>query len=193
MSIHIYHPNRKSTGFAASFWYSDRDDTIFATLLKQSGWDDARQNGVFKDSMNDPLKRVNIKISYTEIAAIVDCIERGRPLSAFHDADEFPKQIKFEPWLDADSKQKGYSFSVTVQNKQDSTFKNPFYIGLTFAEGRLIREFLIYSLHRHFARLSVGTQRAPVPQVIVQQAPIEEPSTEQGSQASLAADPLVDF
>jgi hypothetical protein len=188
MSIHIYHPNKRSTGFASSFWYSDRDDTIFATLLKQSGWDDARQNGVFKDSMNDPLKKVNIKLSYTEVSAILDCIERNRPFSGFHDADEFPKQIKFEPWV-ADGNIKGYSFSVSVQSKQDSSFKNAFYIGLTFAEARLIREFLIFSLHRHFSRKSVGIDRAPVPQTVV--LPTSEAPAE--PQEQKISDPLLDF
>jgi hypothetical protein len=198
--VHIYHPSKRITGFAASFWYSDRDDTIFATLLKQSGWDEARQNGVFKDSMNDPNKKVNIKLSYTEIAAVLDCIERNRPFSAFHDADEFPKQIKFEPWLDQTTqKPKGYSFSVSVQSKQDSSYKNAFYIGLTFAEARLIREFLIFTMHRHFTRLSVGTQRAPVPQTVVQQeerspARVSQPDDKPAEEPQASySDPLTDF
>jgi hypothetical protein len=201
--IHIYHPNKRVTGFATSFWYSDRDDTIFATLLKQSGWDDARQNGVFKDSMNDPNRKVNIKLSYTEVAAILDCIERNRPFSTFHDADEFPKQIKFEPWLDQTTqKPKGYSFSISVQSKQDSSYKNAFYIGLTFAEARLIREFLIFTMHRHFTRLSTGTQRAPVPRTVVQDAPaaveqeavrVSQPDDEPEEQPQVYSDPLTDF
>jgi hypothetical protein len=190
MSIHIYHPNKRSTGFATSFWYSDRDDSFFATLLKQSGWDEARQNGVFKDSKNDPLKKVNIKLSPTEIAGILDCIERNRPFSGFHDADESPKQIKFEPWI-TDGNTKGYSFSVTVKSKSDSAFSNPFYIGLTFAEARLVREFLIYSLHRHFSRRSPAsekeTQQPPMPSDIV------SPDVAGEAEEKKVIDPLLDF
>ena len=166
--IHIYHPNKAVKGFATSFWYSERDKTVFATLIKQSGWDDQKQNGVFKGNIDDPNGRVNIKLDYVEIAAILDCIERGREFKSFHDNDETPKQIAFTPWMGQDGKQRGFSFSVTVTNKQDTSFKNSFYIGLTFAEARLIREFLVFCLHNHFQRLRpTGTPKPvspPVPQ-----------------------------
>lgn len=153
--LHIYHPNKGITGFACSFWNSDRDDTVFATLVKQSGWDDASGNGTFKASFNDPNRHVNIKLSDTEVAAILDCIERNRPFSSFHDGDQSPKTIKFEPWMskataDEPAVIKGYSFSISVGNKQDSTSKIAYYIGLTFPEARLIREYLLFALNRHF-------------------------------------------
>lgn len=151
--VHIYHPSKSGKGFAASFWYSERDKTVFATLLKQSGWDEKTQNGIFKGNIDNPEGRVNIKLDFIEASAILDCIERGREFKSFHDNDETPKQIAFTPWIGQDGKQKGYSFSVTVTNKQDTSYKNSFYIGLTFAEGRLIREFFIFTLHQHFARL----------------------------------------
>lgn len=154
--IHIYHPNKNSTGFACSFWNSDKDSTIFATLVKQSGWDDKTQNGTFKASFEDVTKHVNIKLSDTEAAAILDCIERNRPFSSFHDNEETPKTIQFSPWMTKPTDGttpviKGYSFAITVTNKQDSTQKNSFYIGLTFPEARLIREYLLFCLNRHFS------------------------------------------
>jgi hypothetical protein len=190
MGIHFYHPNKASTGFAASFWFSERDDTIFATILKQAGWDDKTQNGIFKDSMNDPLKRVNVKLGYVEIAAFLDCIERNRPFATFHDNDESPKQISFSPWLDKQTKSpKGFSFSITVTNKQDSTFKNSFYIGLTFAEARLVREFMVFCLHCHFNRLKAkGVVRTPVSDVVKAQTKEPEESNIEG-----ISDPLIDF
>jgi hypothetical protein len=190
MGIHFYHPNKVSTGFAASFWFSDRDDTIFATILKQAGWDEKTQNGIFKDSMNDPLKRVNIKLGYVEIAAILDCIERSRPFATFHDNEESPKQISFSPWLDKQTKApKGFSFSITVANKQDSTFKNSFYIGLTFAEARLVREFMVFCLHTHFQRLKSPQRPSPpeAPKVVDQEPSPEVPNNED------VPDPLIDF
>lgn len=197
MNLHIYHPNRKVTGFAASFWYSSKDNVIFATILKQSGWDETRQNGIFRDSMNDPNKKVNIKLSYVEAAAILDCIERNRPFSSFHDSEEYPKQISFTPWMGPDKVAKGYSFSVNVQNKQDSSYKNSFYIGLTFAEARLIREFIIFAIHRYFNKIGNDYHQpdkdpqpvqnyTPEPKVAVSQPDeAEEPKQEE--------DPLIDF
>jgi hypothetical protein len=181
MAIHFYHPNKAVKGFAASFWYSDRDDTIFATILRQSGWDDKAQNGIFKGSIDDPNGKVNIKLSYVEIAAFLDCIERNRPFKGFHDHDQTPKAITFAPWLDAanNNTPKGYSFSITVTNKQDSSQKNAFYIGFTFAEARLIREFFVYTLHSHFNRVRANPKYAPPPKPV--------PANESN------IDPLVEF
>lgn len=153
----IYHPNKNNTGFACSFTQSDKDRTIFATLIKQSGWDAEKRIGVFKDSKNDPNKNVNIKLEPVEIGGILDCIDRNRPFTAMHDGDKYIKSIQFVPWMNKVPEgekptQKGYSFSITVTNKEDSTSKNSFYIGLTYAESRLIREFLIFSLRKSFVR-----------------------------------------
>lgn len=166
---HIYHPNKNITGFACSFSNSERDNVVFATLVKQSGWDAQSQNGTFKASLDDPTRHVNIKLSDTEISAICDCIERNRPFSSFHDNDKNPKGIKFEPWLSKPTDGsapvvKGYSFSIVVGDKQDTTYKNPFYIGLTFPEARLIREYLLFSLQRHFYNDSYKQEPSPVKQ-----------------------------
>lgn len=156
-NIAFYHPNKNNVGFACSFSQSDKDKTIFATLIKQSGWDADKKVGVFKDSRNDPNKNVNIKLELVEVAGILDCIDRNRPLSTMHDGEKQIKSIQFSPWMNKAQEgekqtQKGYSFSITVTDKEDSTVKNSFYIGLTFSEARLIREFLIFSLRKTFVQ-----------------------------------------
>jgi len=194
--IHIYHPNKAVKGFACSFWYSNRNDSLFATLVKQAGWDEKTQNGTFKGSLNDPTKKVNIKLSEVEACAILDCIERNRPFSTFHQSDESPKSISFTPWMNtpiADDEgnrppvtQKGFSFSIVVGNKQD-TNKNSFYIGLTFAEARYIREFLIHYLQQSFKTTSVPREEVPDPTLPTKEYPavnnVEAP----------ASNSLVDF
>lgn len=149
--IHIYHPNKSITGSACSFWIS-KDGALMATILKQTGWDATNDNGTFLDAMKDPLKKTSIKFSLIEGCAILDCIERNRPYSSFHDNDENPKSIQFVPWMGKTEpiEQKGFTFSVNVSSKQDSSQKNSFYIGLTFAEARLIREFIVKHLHNNF-------------------------------------------
>lgn len=163
--IHIYHPNKSVKGFACSFWYSTRNDSVFATLIKQSGWNEKTQTGVFKDSLNDPTKRVNIKLSELEVSAILDCIERNRPFSGFHALDDsVSKTVSFSPWMvqpaadiDADTPakpvQKGFSFTVNITPKDGE--KNGFYIGLTYAEARYIREFLMHCLQKKFNKTFV--------------------------------------
>lgn len=164
MTNHIYHPTKTVKGFACSFWFSDRDCSLYATLIKQAGWDEKTQNGTFKGSLKDPNKKVNIKLSWIEASAILDCIERNRPFNTYHDQDDFPKAITFTPWMgkaftDGEGNQRpatqnGFSFTITVKNKQDTTQQNAFFIGLTFAEARYIREFLIHALHKHFKKTS---------------------------------------
>jgi hypothetical protein len=53
--------------------------------------------------------------------------------------------------------QRGFSFNVTITNKKDSEYKNSFYIGLTFAEARYIREYLIYLLKLSFEKQNKET------------------------------------
>lgn len=155
MSIHIYHPTKTVKGFACSFWYSERDNSVYATLIKQSGWDAENQNGTFKDSLNDPNKKISIKLSFTEVGGIIDAIESNRAYSWYHDGEATHKQIGFAPWftgVDESKKQTGFSFSISVVDKNDKNNKNPFYIGLNFAEARHLKEYLIFILHKTFKR-----------------------------------------
>lgn len=156
MSLHFYHPNKSSTGSACSFADSLNNDCVYASILKQSGWDEKSGNGTFKASLEDKTMSVTVKLSDLEIAAILDCIERGRPFSTYHDGDS-AKQIQFTPWfskipVDEGKKpeQRGFSFSVTSTIVAgENSAKHSFYIGLTFPEARLLREYLINSLNSH--------------------------------------------
>jgi|WetSurMetagenome_2_1015567.scaffolds.fasta_scaffold139285_2 hypothetical protein len=144
--IHIYHPSKSLNGSACSFWIGN-EGSLFATILKQSGWDNETRTGTFKASVSDATKKVNIKLSEIEVCSILDCIDRGRSFSTYHDNDDSPKSITFSPWLTGEPKsQKGFSFSITLNNS-----KNSFYIGLTFAEARYVREFLMHFLQTAFS------------------------------------------
>lgn len=161
MPIHIYHPNKNNTGFACAFSQSDKDGTIFSTIIKQSSWDGEKQVGAFKESRNDPTKNVSIKLSQVEVASILDCLERNRPFSTVHDSEKTLKTIQFVPWMNKPATpnekptQRGFSFSIAIADKQDSTSKNSLYIGITFPEGRLIREFLVHALQTQFSKAAV--------------------------------------
>lgn len=162
--IHYYHPNKASTGSACSFADSMNNDCVYASILKQSGWDEKSGNGTFKASLDDKTQSVTVKLSDLEVAAILDCIERGRPFSTYHDGDS-AKQIQFVPWfsktpVDEGKKpeQRGFSFSVTstLVNGEESA-KHSFYIGLKFEEARLLREYLVNALHSHYNTLRINT------------------------------------
>jgi hypothetical protein len=174
--IQLYHPNSQNKGFCCSFSQSPKDQTIYATILKQSNWNAEKKIGSFSDSRNDPTKNVSIKLAQVEVAAILDCLDRNRPFSSYHDSDKQGKSILFGPWLTKPAEgekplQKGFTFSVNITDKQDSTAKNALYIGLTFSEGRLIREYLIHCLQKAFS-----SEIAPPVQVQESAPPAGEPS-----------------
>ena len=156
--IHFYHPNKAVKGSAASFWYSQSNNSVFAQIMKQSCWDTAADNGVFKD--NSPAMKVTIKLSQTEVAAILDCVERNRPFTTHHDFGDNPKNISFVPTYDKTdtTKQIGYDFSFLVMDKTDSTKKESFFIRFKLAEARLIRELLIHFLHKQFDSVNKFTE-----------------------------------
>ena len=156
--VNFFHPSKTNTGSACSFSQNAKTGDIYATLIKQSSYDAVKHIGGFAENRGNPEKHINIKLGAVEVAAILDCVDRFRPFSTVHDNDKDKtlKSINFGVWLTkpADPKEqpqpRGYSFSITCTSKEDSTQKNSFYIGLTFAESRLVREFLIHSLQRLF-------------------------------------------
>jgi len=165
--IAFYHPSKSGKGFASSFQYSKKDNTVYAQIIKQYGWDDESQTGTFKESMKDPNKKISIKLSPIEVSAIIDCIERNRTFKTFHDNSEFPKTINFSQWIMGDVS-KGFSFSVGISSKQDSEFKNSFYIGLTFPEARYLREYLVFCLNEIFINAG-ASQYNPATSVVEKQ------------------------
>ncbi len=155
--ISIYKPNSKNSGFAASFQYQANDkrgeDCLFAQLIKQHSWNPEKHIGSFRESMEDPTKKVSIKLEFAEIGAILDCLDRNRPFKTVHDDQKGgTKSIVFSTWMSADEVPvlKGYSFGVTINNKENSADSNKFFIGISIAEGRYLREFLIWVLNSHF-------------------------------------------
>jgi hypothetical protein len=162
----FYHPNKNTTGSACSFSQSPKDGVIYGNILKQSGYDTEKKIGTFAGSRNDPTKSVSIKLAQVEVAAILDCLDRNRPFSSYHDSDKQGKSILFGPWLNKPAEgekpvQKGFTFSVNITDKQDSTAKNALYIGLNFAEARLIREYLIHCLQKAFSSEIAPVQTTP--------------------------------
>lgn len=156
--IHFYHPNKSVKGSASSFWYSKKNNCVLATIMKQSGWDTKADNGVFQD--NTPAMKCSIKLSQVEVCSIIDCLERNRPFTTHHAFGDNPKNISFVPSFDkTDSKiQIGYDFSFSVIDKEDSTKKENFFIRFKLAEGRLIKEALLYFLRIQFDEMNKSPQ-----------------------------------
>ena len=147
--ISFYKPNSKNSGTACSFTVNPKDASIWGSLIKQSSWNEAKKIGSFSENQNNPNKSVKVKFSLTEAAGILDAIERGVEFSAYHTSEKQTTQIKFSPYI-RDEKQVGFSYMVSKSDKQNSENKQSYLIGFYFNEGRLLREFLSYSLNSIF-------------------------------------------
>ena len=75
-----------------------------------------------------------------------------------------------------DNKQVGFSYSVNKEDKEDSTSKANFIIGLDYGEARLLKEYLTYSLASMFKAQDV------------EQANTSERAAKNRSEASVEAD-----
>ena len=91
--IAFYKPNKGNKGSASSFHYSPKFNCVFAEIIKQNSWDESTRTGVFKQSRNDPTTHIIIKLGWHEVGSILDCIERYRPFSTYHEQDDFPKVL----------------------------------------------------------------------------------------------------
>lgn len=194
--IPFYHPSKSGKGSATSFWYSPNVVAIFATLMKQSGWDSSARgglgNGLFQD--NSEKMKVNVKLGPVEVAGIINCIERNRAWEGKHDFGDKPKSIFFTPHLDDNKVVVGYNFSVTCYDKQDKNYKESFFIRFKLDEARLVREILINLLHKYMDGLNKNSSRRSTNSERAEAAPetAPEPVADEGESAP-ASDPLADL
>lgn len=147
--IQFYKPNAKMTGSACQFYLNYNDSSFFSTLIKQAAWDANKKTGSFQANRKDPMKNVIIKFSPLEIAGLLDSIERNVDFKGYHSSSQQVVQFSFGPYT-RDGEQKGYSYSVSKQGKEDSTQKASFLIGFYFNEATLLKRHLEYLLDKHF-------------------------------------------
>ena len=151
--MNYYKPNSKNTGHACSFWLSPKDNRFYACLIKQDSWNSAKRTGSFAQNVNNPQKKVVIKLSHFEIGGILDSMDNKREFNGYHDGavTQFSTSFKFSPYM-KDGAQIGHSFMVTKSSKEDSTNKVSFVIGFNFAEGRILKEQLQFLLAKSFEK-----------------------------------------
>lgn len=147
--LQFYKPNPKSTGSACSFWCKAEDSAIFGSFIKQSGWNTQKKTGSFKANKENPNASTQFKFNQTEVCSILDTIETNRPFSAYHSTPKQVTKFNFKPYI-KDGNQVGFSYSVNKEEKEDSTSKANFIIGLNYGEARLLKEYLVHSLASMF-------------------------------------------
>ena len=149
--IQIYKPTPRNTGTACSFSFNNLDGNFYLNLIKQASWNEQKKIGSFSENAQNPEKKVVVKLSKIEACGILDALEHNRTTDFFHNSENQKLGIKFSPYIRED-KQIGYSLNVIKNSKTQTTQPAvSFLIGFTFAEARLVAEYIKFGLGHIFS------------------------------------------
>lgn len=149
--IQIYKPTPRNTGTACSFSFNNLDGNFYLNLIKQASWNDQKKIGSFSENAQNPEKKVVVKLSKIEVCGILDALDNNRTADFFHNSENQKLGIKFSPYI-RDDKQVGYSLNVIKNSKMQTTQPAvSFLIGFTFAEARLVAEYIKFGLDHIFS------------------------------------------
>lgn len=144
--LHIYKPTPKLTGCACSFNLSEKDSCFFIQFIKQKTWNEKTRVGSFEK--DDPTKKASGKFAALEITGIIDALESDREYSGFHSSENQTVRFAVKPYVDKAGIRVGFSFYFSKEEKEDSTKKLSFVIGLKFNEARRIVQHLLFLLDK---------------------------------------------
>ena len=149
--IQIYKPTPRVTGTACSFSFNNLDGNFYLNLIKQASWNDQKKIGSFSENAQNPEKKVVVKLSKIEVCGILDSLDNNRTADFFHNSENQKLGIKFSPYIRED-KQIGYSLNVIKNSKTQTTQPAiSFLIGFTFAEARMVAEYIKFGLNHIFS------------------------------------------
>jgi len=149
--IQIYKPTPRNTGTACSFSFNNLDGNFYLNLIKQASWNDQKKIGSFSENAQNPEKKVVVKLSKIEVCGILDALDNNRTADFFHNSENQKLGIKFSPYIRED-KQVGYSLNVIKNSKTQTTQPAvSFLIGFTFAEARMVSEYIKFGLNHIFS------------------------------------------
>jgi len=149
--IQIYKPTPRNTGTACSFSFNNLDGNFYLNLIKQASWNDQKKIGSFSENAQNPEKKVVVKLSKIEVCGILDALDNNRTADFFHNSENQKLGIKFSPYIRED-KQVGYSLNVIKNSKAQTTQPAiSFLIGFTFAEARMVAEYIKFGLSHIFS------------------------------------------
>jgi hypothetical protein len=149
--IQIYKPTPRNTGTACSFSFNNLDGNFYLNLIKQASWNDQKKIGSFSENAQNPEKKVVVKLSKIEVCGILDALDNNRTTDFFHNSENQKLGIKFSPYI-RDDKQVGYSLNVIKNSKTQTTQPAvSFLIGFTFAEARMVTEYIKFGLSHIFS------------------------------------------
>ena len=174
--IKFYKPTKSGKGSSCTFSSNGKDQSMYTSLMKQFSWENGKAN--FRGNQNNPAAKVNVKFSAMEIGGFINAIEKNSEFKGYHSSDRQIIRFNFAPYV-KDGEQKGFTYRLQREAKDDSTDKVSFLIGFKPEELVLIREFLIFVLHGIF-KSDQQSQNENFHQKSVKNVKNEENSFEEG-------------
>ena len=156
--LQFYKPNAKNTGCSCTFTFNHKEQSMFASLMRQFSWDASKRRGSFAGNKDNPKAKTSIKFNHSEAAGVVDAIESNRKFSAYHSSSAQITRIEFSPY-EREGKQLGFTLKVGREAKDDSTDKSQFLIGFNFPEARLLKEYILHNLRQSFVEEAAKYQK----------------------------------
>lgn len=151
--VSFYKPNKKNSGAACSFTWNEKEGSVYISMIKQHSWNEKTRNGSFKENYNNPKAKLYIKVTPTEVADIINSVERRCECSGYHSSPNQVVKFSFKPGFTAEKEFRGLSFSAMKESKEDSTDKIQILVGFNAADLVMLREFLRSCLAKYFDKL----------------------------------------
>ena len=170
MPLSFYKPTPANTGCCISINASLANQAFYLRMLKQASWDAKAKTGSFKENVEKPEKNVVVKLSTTEVGAILDCIETNRKATGYHRNEEGATTFDFYPFMRKIAGEEGepektvqVGFAVNVTKNAGKENAQKFALALTYAEARVLKEYLIFNLKKIFHSLDVVPRKKSEP------------------------------
>lgn len=157
MGLQLYKSNKSVKGCAAGFSFNSKDGAMFVSLVKQTGYDEARHIGSFKDGA-----KINIKLGLSELGAMLDCFDSNREFSTVHATESYNTGIKLAPYItdkDGSKVQRGFGLFINKSSKGENANKESFLLTINFGEAKLISEYIKFVLDHCFSAIYSADQK----------------------------------
>ncbi len=153
MPLQFYSPTKTKTGAALSVKFASKDQSIFFSLIQQTGWDDKTRKGSFRGG-----KMLNFKLSLDETAGLIQTIESRSKVSFYHTFGENSTTGSFNYYeipSNEPNKDPRRGFGLTLKNGTDQ-----FKVGFTMGSAQNLLEYLRFALTHCYSALYAADKKA---------------------------------
>lgn len=145
MAIQFYSPNKKNTGAAAFLSSNSKDGAMYVKFVKQNGWNEKTQNGIFAGG-----SILNVKFNIFEIGEMLHAITTQGNWSFYHKVKDSVTSGAFKYYEMAITKKDGSPGTKVGFTFWAKSGENDYKVGLTMGAVRAFAAYLSFVLDRVF-------------------------------------------